>query len=159
MISLEMRRMVEAVRLSYVATVTPDGKPNLSPKASLQVWDDDHLLFADIASPVTVRNLKANPYVEVNVVDPFLRRGYRFKGRAEVLESGPEFSSVAEELWSREGRQYPVNAVVKILVEEAFPVLSPAYLFNDNVLEEQVRAVWLKRYGVQPLPEPELQQV
>jgi uncharacterized protein len=108
-------------------------------------------VFADIASPITIRNLRRNPFIEINMVDPFLRRGFRFKGRAAVLESGPEFDFVSQDLWTREGRQYPVNAVVKVNIEEAFPVLSPAYTFNSNVQEEQVRSVWLKRYGVAEL--------
>jgi predicted pyridoxine 5'-phosphate oxidase superfamily flavin-nucleotide-binding protein len=103
----EMKEMVERLRLCYVATVTPDGKPNLSPKGSLKVWDDETVVFADIASPGTMRNLRSNPFIEINLVDPFLRRGFRFKGRAEICESGPEFDFVAEALWSREGRQYP----------------------------------------------------
>ncbi len=144
----EMKEMVDHLKLCYVATVTPDGKPNLSPKGSMKVWDDNHLVFADIASPITIRNLRANPHIEVNMVDPFYRRGFRFKGRAVIVEKGPEFDFVAEELWSREGRQYPVNAVVKIAVEEAFPVLSPAYTFNNNMDPEKVRLVWLQRYGV-----------
>ena len=37
----EMKEMVERLRLCYVATVTPDGKPNLSPKGSLKVWGDE----------------------------------------------------------------------------------------------------------------------
>lgn len=145
----EMKRMVEHLRLCYVATVTADGKPNLSPKGSLKVWDDDHLVFADIASPMTVRNLKSNPHIEVNIVDPFLRRGYRFKGRCEIAYEGEIFDFVAEDLWNREGRQYPVNAVIKIRVEEVRPVRSPAYIFNKDVDEEAVRQVWMARYGVQ----------
>ena len=42
-ITEEMARMVTELRLCYVATVTPDGKPNLSPKDSLCVIDGDHL--------------------------------------------------------------------------------------------------------------------
>jgi predicted pyridoxine 5'-phosphate oxidase superfamily flavin-nucleotide-binding protein len=148
-LSAEMKRMVAELKLCFVATVTPDGRPNLSPKGSMKVWDDDHLVFADIASPVTVRNLNANPHIEINMVDPFRRRGFRFKGTAVVLHEGAEFSSVADELWSREGRQYPVNGVIKMKVEEALPVLSPAYTFNQNVREDDVRRVWLERYGVQ----------
>ena len=67
-ITEDMERMVAGLRLCYVATVTPDGKPNLSPKGSLRVIDKDHLAFADIMSPATVRNLKQNPYIEVNMV-------------------------------------------------------------------------------------------
>jgi uncharacterized protein len=147
----EMKHMVAELRLCYVATVTPDGKPNLSPKGSLRVLDDDHLAFADIMSPVTMRNLKTNPFVELNMVHPFLRRGYRFKGRCEVFTEGETYDLVANELWQREGRQYPVNAVVKIALETALPVRSPAYVFNKGVNEDDVRRVWLERYGVQPL--------
>ena len=153
----EMARMIAELRLCYVATVTPDGRPNLSPKGSLRVVDGDHLAFADIMSPQTMRNLKENPYVEINIVHPFLRRGYRFKGRCDIVTEGETFDLVANELWQREGKQYPVNAVVRIEVETALPVRSPAYVFNKGVQEDDVRRIWLERYGVQPLPTSEKQ--
>ena len=46
----EMKRLVERQRLGFVATVCPDGTPNLSPKGTTAVWDDNHLVFADIRS-------------------------------------------------------------------------------------------------------------
>jgi predicted pyridoxine 5'-phosphate oxidase superfamily flavin-nucleotide-binding protein len=150
----EMARMIAELRLCYVATVTPDGKPNLSPKGSLRVVDDSRLAFADIMSPATMRNLAINPFIEVNIVHPFLRRGYRFKGHADIVTEGETFDLVANDLWQREGRQYPVNAVVVIAVETALPVRSPAYVFNKGVKEEDVRRIWLERYGVQPLQPP-----
>ena len=52
------------------------------------MWDDGHLFFADICSPQTIANLRAGSLIEVNVVDPFVRKGYRFKGRAVVCEPG-----------------------------------------------------------------------
>ncbi len=67
----DMKRVIREQRLGYVATVCPDGTPNLSPKGTLTTGDDDHLVFADIHSPRTVANLRHNPHVEVNVVDPF----------------------------------------------------------------------------------------
>ena len=73
-LTADMQRVVDQQRLGFVATVTPDGRPNLSPKGTTVVWDDEHLMFADIASPGTV----ANPHVEVNVVDSILRKGFRF---------------------------------------------------------------------------------
>jgi predicted pyridoxine 5'-phosphate oxidase superfamily flavin-nucleotide-binding protein len=145
----DMKEMLAYCRLTYVATVTPEGRPNLSPKASTKVLDDDHLVFVDIASPNTIRNLKSNPYVEVNVVDPLRRRGYRFKGVAEILTEGDLYNAVAEDFWTREGRQYPANGIVTIRVEKALPVLSPAYTFNEGVREENVRRLYLQRYGLQ----------
>ena len=80
--------MVEEQRLGYASTVCPDATPNLSPKGTTAVWDDDHLIFADIRSPHTVENLRHNPAIEINVVDPISRKGYRFKGTATVLTEG-----------------------------------------------------------------------
>lgn len=148
MLNDDMKKMVAECRLSYVATVTPDGRPNLSPKASTKVLDDDHLVFVDIASPNTIRNLRSNPYVEVNVVDPLRRRGYRFKGVAEVLTEGELYKTVAEDFWTREGRQYPANGIVTIKVEQALPLWSPAYTFNQGIREEDVRRLYLQRYGL-----------
>jgi predicted pyridoxine 5'-phosphate oxidase superfamily flavin-nucleotide-binding protein len=93
-LSEDMRRVVGEQRLGFVATVCPDGTPNLSPKGTTAVWDDEHLVFADIRSPGTVANLRANPAVEVNVVDPIARKGYRFKGEGAVVAEGPLFEEI-----------------------------------------------------------------
>src|SRR5256885_4717655 len=80
----DMKRLIDEQTLAFHATVCPDGSPNLSPKGSTRVWDDDHLFFADICSPQTTANIAAGSSVEVNVVDPFVRKGYRFKGPAVI---------------------------------------------------------------------------
>ena len=61
----EMKRVVTEIQLCYAATVTPDGKPNLSPKGSITVLSDDELGFADLASPGTIENLRHNPFEQV----------------------------------------------------------------------------------------------
>src|SRR4029434_4783239 len=90
-LTADMKRVVEEQRLGFVATVCPDGTPNLSPKGTTAVWDDDHLVFANIRSPGTLANLRRNPTVEVNVVDTFVRKGYRFKGVATILDAGGDY--------------------------------------------------------------------
>jgi predicted pyridoxine 5'-phosphate oxidase superfamily flavin-nucleotide-binding protein len=64
-LSEEMKRLVERQRLGFVATVCPDGTPSVSPKGTVSILDDEHLIFADIRSPGTVSNLRTNPSVEV----------------------------------------------------------------------------------------------
>jgi len=49
-----MKRMLDEQRLGFVATVCPDGTPNLSPKGTTIAWGDNQLAFADIHSPGTV---------------------------------------------------------------------------------------------------------
>jgi len=116
----DMKRVVEEQRLGFVATVCPDGTPNLSPKGTTAVWDDEHLVFANIRSPGTIANLRANPGVEVNVVDPFLRKGYRFKGIASVLDSGPLYEQ-AKQIFMRikricEGAGGSLDDIVKMTI-------------------------------------------
>ena len=96
-----MKRVVGEQRLGFVATVCPDGSPNLSSKGTTAVWDDDHLVFANIRSPGTLANLRRNANVEVNVVDPFVRKGYRFKGVGSILDSGPLYDKVITFLQGR----------------------------------------------------------
>jgi hypothetical protein len=136
----EMQRVVRDQRLGFVATVCEDGTPNLSPKGTTTVWDDDHLIFADICSPGTVANLTRNPAVEVNVVDPITRRGYRFKGQATVIVGGPLFDQALTFYRSTYGLSdalaQRVEHVVLIKVRQAAPLVSPIY--DTGATEEDV---------------------
>ena len=126
----DMKRVVREQGLGFHATVCEDGSPNLSPKGTTRVWDDDHLFFADIRSPQTVANIRRGSLVEVNVVDPFVRKGYRFKGPAVVHDPGTdEFAEGLKRL--RKDRMTTlldrVKAIVVIEVQEASELVSPAY--------------------------------
>jgi hypothetical protein len=91
----DMKRIVREQRLGYIATVCPDGTPNLSPKGTTAVWDDDHLVFADIRSPQSVQNIEHNPSVEINVVDPLVRKGIVSRGEALSIARTKCFSAGA----------------------------------------------------------------
>jgi predicted pyridoxine 5'-phosphate oxidase superfamily flavin-nucleotide-binding protein len=93
-LTADMKGVVVGQRLAFIATVCPDGTHNPSPKGTISVWDDDHLVFADIRSPGTITNLRKNPAVEINVVDSFARKGYRFKGTGEVMVDGELFQQI-----------------------------------------------------------------
>ena len=132
----DMKRLVTEQRLGFYATVCEDGTPNLSPKGSTYVLDDDHLLFADIRSPQTVANVRAGSQVEVNVVDPLVRKGYRFKGPATVHEPGSDRHEAGLALMRAAGSSLVdrVRAIVVVDVREARPIVSPAY--DDGLLTE-----------------------
>ena len=138
----DMKRLVREQRLGFIATVCADGTPNLSPKGTTKVWDDDHLVFADICSPGTIENLRSNSAIEINVVDPMIRKGYRFKGTAEILDGGEAFEDVMSSLYdaSVENARGRISHVVLVRVERAQPLVSPAY--DGGATEEEVRASW-----------------
>lgn len=106
------------------------------------MWDDDHLVFADICSPGSIANIRENPAVEVNVVDPIARKGYRFKGHATVVGSGPSFDEIVA-FYQERGVRRPMRHVVLIQVERALPLVSPAY--DSGATEAEIRTQW-ERY-------------
>ena len=142
-LTADMKRVVEEQRLGFVATVSPDGSPNLSPKGTTAVWDDDHLSFANIASPGTIANLRQNASVEVNVIDQFVRKGYRFKGAASILESGAVYDK-AIAFYRARGVQSKIREIVLIRVHHASPIFSPAY--DRGATEDELRARWERHF-------------
>jgi len=139
----DMRAVIQAQRLCFAATVTPEGKPNLSPKGTIRVWDDRHLYFCDIASPGTRANLARNPWIEINVVDGLSRRGYRFLGRASLHRKDDVYREAVARITKEEGSSYPVEAVVLIALERALPLVSPGYEHVPD--EREMRTTWRER--------------
>lgn len=139
----DMRAVVQSAHLCFAATVTPDGKPNLSPKGTIRVWDDNHVFYLDIASPTTRENLEWSPWIEINVIDQLSRRGYRFLGRAELHVDDDVYAEATRRVFAQEGNTYPVAAVVLITVERALPLFSPGYMHIPD--EASMRAVWRER--------------
>jgi uncharacterized protein len=142
----DMQRVVREQRLGFYATVSSDGSPNLSPKGSTYVLDGDHLFFADIRSPQTVANIRRGSLVEVNVVDPLVRKGYRFRGQGEIHEPGSDRFDGAIALMRAAGSKLVdrAKAIVVIEVLEARPLSSPVY-DDGSVSEAEVAALYLAR--------------
>jgi uncharacterized protein len=151
-LTVDMKRVVTEQRLAFIATVCPDGTPNLSPKGTIAVWDDDHLVFADIRSPGTIANIKKNPAVEVNIVDPFVRKGYRFKGVGQVIVNGPLFEEIMRfyrSRWvdtARSKAEPSIRGFVLVKVERALPLISPAY-DDASSDEESIRMSWISYFA------------
>ncbi len=137
----DMKRLVREQGLGFYATVCEDGSPNLSPKGTTRVWDDDHLFFADIRSPQTVANISRGSLVEINVIDPFVRKGYRFKGPAVIHDPGTDGFVEGVDRLRREGSKLVdrVKAIVVIEVQQARPIVSPVYDAGTTSESEMVR--------------------
>jgi uncharacterized protein len=144
MLTSDMRAVIEATHLCFAATVTPEGRPNLSPKGTIGVWDDTHLFFLDIASPGTRANLAHSPWMEINVVEQLSRRGYRFSGKAELHAKGSAvYKEATRRLYGDAPSTYPVTSVVLLAIERVAPLLSPAYWRVAD--ESALREIWRAR--------------
>lgn len=147
----DVQRVVREQSLGFVATVQPDGTPALSPKGTTSVWDAGHLAFLHLYSPNTVDNLRHNPNVEINVVDPIVRKGYRFTGRGRVVDSGAEYEQILDWFTAQRGGDYRARAKAGVLVAviSAEALTSPAY--DDGSTEAEVSARWRQRHlGLRP---------
>ena len=107
-------------KMAWVATAASDGMPNTTPKGSVRVIDDEHVIFADLFSRMTRENLRANPKVAVTVADMTTYKGYQIKGSAEILESGLLFEQMREEIKKAPMKLPPLQYIVRITVEAVY---------------------------------------
>jgi predicted pyridoxine 5'-phosphate oxidase superfamily flavin-nucleotide-binding protein len=107
-------------KLAWVATASRDGEPNVTPKGTLKLMDEHHVLFADLFSLKTRKNLLENSKIAVTVVDAATAKGYQLKGTAEIVTSGPLFEDTSKHLKESPKGLPPLHHVVKIVVEAVF---------------------------------------
>ena len=124
-ISPELREMIEQQQLVFTATVGKDGVPNVSPKGSIRVWDENNLIFVERNSRRTRDNLKENSKIALVVLDKEKMRGFQIKGQVELIDKGPLFEQVDKTEKSRTPYRGPFNYVIKIAVAEVFPIPTP----------------------------------
>ena len=140
----ELKKLVNFQKLGYVAPVSSDGTPNLSPKGTIAILDDSRLVFANIRSPKTIENLTNNPSIEINVIDPFSRMGYRFKGLANILSNGEDFENILD-YFKQKGIKSTISHIVVIDVTSFSEITSPSYdlgLKKDDLIKK-----WKQYYG------------
>jgi predicted pyridoxine 5'-phosphate oxidase superfamily flavin-nucleotide-binding protein len=147
----DMKRVIAEQKLGFVATVGRDGKPNLSPKGTMLVLDDECIMFGEIRSPATIANVASNPAMEINFVDQFSRRGYRFKGTAKTVPRGSrEFETLITYFAQFQAKER-IRAIVVLRVEKAAALTSPSY--DTGSTEPQLRRSWRTYFeSIQPKP-------
>ena len=139
----EVKNLVNFQKLGYVATVSPDGTPNLSPKGTIAILDDSRLVFANIRSPKTIENLTKNPSIEINVIDPFSRLGYRFKGLAQILSNGKDFENILD-YFKQKGIKSSISHIVVVDVTSFSEITSPSY--DLGLKKEDLVKKWKQYY-------------
>ena len=138
-ITSEIKIFLNSQKLCYVATVSSDGKPNISPKGTIIAWSDNLLAFANIRSPDTVMNLQNNPFVEINVIDPLSRKGYLFIGTAKIIKNTPLYVKILNH-YRTNGIKSPINSIVIVDVSSVSEVTSPLYDLGQT--EEEIKLKW-----------------
>ena len=140
-----MKDIIAHNTLGFAATVCADGTPNLSPKGTCLVLDDEHIIFGEIRSPTTVANLSSCETMEMNFFDLFSRQAVRVKGSASYVARGtPEFDILIEKFAQWGELTSRMNGVVKLQVDRALAVKSPAY--DLGATEAELRQTWRNHF-------------
>ncbi len=140
------KEMIARFPLGFVATVTPEGWPAVSPKGTFLVLDDETIAFGEIRSPGTMRNLTYLAQAEVNFIDQWTRKGIRVRGAARVVLPGTEFDALIGKwraVWGDlAGR---INALVLIHADHIKPLTTPPY--DDGVSEADMIAMYKQKFS------------
>lgn len=118
--SKEVMDFITGMRPAYIATVSKDGVPNVAPKGSITVIDDETLLYADLMAGKTRTNLTENPNVAVAFVEPKTLKGYQIKGKADVLRSGPVYEETCKKVAALPLKLPKPDAAVLIKVQDVY---------------------------------------
>ena len=115
----ELHDVLAAGHNIWVATVAPDGTPNVSIKGSGSLLDDRHIYFADLYHKETLENLEHDPRVAIGVHDYEHKVAMQVKGHAEILDHGELVDDMRQRLAavSEKWRLPPVQHVVCVTVD------------------------------------------
>ena len=135
--------------LCWLATVSNDNLPNVSPKEIFNYYGTNKIIIANIASPQTVKNIKQNENVCVSFIDILVQKGFQVKGKAEIInKTNSEFSEMDKILTEITGRKFPFKTITKIIVKEVKPIIAPKYiLYPETTEKEQIESA-KKMYGI-----------
>lgn len=149
MINDVVKKYIEKSVLCWLATVDKDNTPNVSPKELFTYKDERTLLIANLASPNSVGNIKVNPHVCVSFVDVFVQKGYKLKGKAQLIHRGEiSFNEEVKPITDLFSDKFPIISVIKIAVEKIEPIQAPSYfLYPDTTENKQIENA-LKTYKV-----------
>jgi hypothetical protein len=125
-ISEKIRKLIDNAWVDgypcLLSTAGPDG-PNISPKGSMLVYDDDHLAYWERSKKQALANLGHDKRVVVIYAnmkaqrDNVLESGFlRFYGTAELYEQGPTREAIFQRLNKREQEHAGADVGIGVLI-------------------------------------------
>ena len=126
-ISEKIRKLIDNAWVDgypcLLATAGPNG-PNISPKGSMLVYDDDHLAYWERSKKQALANLGHDPRVAVVYAnmqaqrDKVLESGIlRFYGTAELYEQGTTRDAIFKRLTKREQEHEGADQGIGVLIK------------------------------------------
>lgn len=145
----EIIKSIDKSVLCWLATVSKEGIPNVSPKECFTHFGPNSIIVANIASPQTIRNIKLNENVCVSFIDIFVQKGFQIHGKAELIKNThSEFVEMNKILSKKTDGKFPFNTITKITIERIKPIIAPSYILYPETTEKQQIESSKKSYGI-----------
>ncbi len=148
-LTTEIKEYIDKSVLCWLATVSTENVPNVSPKEIFNYYGTDKIIIANIASPQSVRNIKQNSNVCISFIDILIQKGFQIKGKGEIIEKkDSEFSEMEKILTKMTGGKFPFATITKINIREVKTIIAPKYILYPETTEEQQIESAKKAYGI-----------
>jgi len=145
--------MAQKSVLCWLATIDAYGQPNVSPKETFAIADNNHIIIANIASSWSAHNIESNNKVCLAFVDVFTQKGFKFHGTAKNVKSHhKDYQLYADSLREIAGERFPFHSIFLMKVTSVESILAPSYqLYPMETTEASQVENALQSYGVQKM--------
>nr|WP_321233528.1 pyridoxamine 5'-phosphate oxidase family protein [uncultured Psychroserpens sp.] len=148
-LTANIKNYIDKSVLCWLATVSKDNMPNVSPKEIFNYYKTDSIIVANIASPQTVSNIKHNANVCISFIDVLVQKGFQIKGKAMIVKKTDlEFSDMETVLLKMTHGKFPFSSITKITIEQVKPIIAPKYLLYPETTEDSQIESAKKQYGL-----------
>lgn len=137
-LSKEVIELMNRSVLCWLASVSSELQPNVSPKEIFKYYEADEIIIANIASPQSVKNIQSNPKVCLSFIDILVQKGFQLKGSARILlKEDKGYKERELELLKMTQGNFPFASITNIQVSSIKKILAPRYLLFPNTTEEE----------------------
>jgi len=109
-VTSEIKESLQAAKLAYLSTASPDGTPNVVPIGAVKFLDDETILISDQYFGKTLRNLRENPKIALAWWGE--KEGYQVKADITIHTEGEIFRQNVEWVKSLKATLNPKSAIV-----------------------------------------------
>ncbi|MEE9372826.1 MAG: pyridoxamine 5'-phosphate oxidase family protein [Saprospiraceae bacterium] len=133
-----IKECIDKSILCWLATVSNENMPNVSPKEIFNYYGSNSIIVANIASPQSVKNIKQNENVCLSLVDILVQKGYQIKGKASIVRKEDSGFQEMEKILSQMTKgEYPFSTIIKISIHQIKSIIAPKYILYPETTEKQ----------------------
>ena len=131
--------LIDKSVLCWIATISKEGQPNVSPKEVFELYKENQLVFAVIASPNTLKNIKQHSKVGVSCLDIWTQKGVQMNGIAEIITPTHENYKKLKQLLNKKNNDvFKYRNIISIKITHAKLLLAPSYQFLETSEKQQI---------------------